>query len=120
MPGGTCWGQEWERENDVPGCGNSDSRVTTVCIATPRIDVCNELYGRMKEDFSCSHHGGIGPYFRTPLQSPTHQLLKFIRLFDLHHMRLHAFPFVDNPIQSSSECDKKRREHPLFNSKLYR
>ena len=50
-----------------------------VCIATPRIDVCIELYGRMKEDFSCPIsllHGESEPYFRTPLViATTHQLL---------------------------------------------
>ena len=35
-----------------------------VCIATPRIDVCIELYGRMKEDFflfDIVASRGIGP-----------------------------------------------------------
>ena len=58
-----------------------------VCIATPRIDVCIELYGRMKDDFSCSIsllHGESDPYFRTPLViATTHQLLKFYQAFDL-------------------------------------
>lgn len=74
-----------------------------VCIATPRIDVCIELYGRMKEDFSCSIsllHGESDPYFRTPLViATTHQLLKFYRAFDLLIIdEVDAFPFVDNPM----------------------
>ena len=74
-----------------------------VCIATPRIDVCIELYGRMKEDFSCSIsllHGGSDPYFRTPLViATTHQLLKFYQAFDLLIIdEVDAFPFVDNPM----------------------
>ena len=75
----------------------------TVCIATPRIDVCIELYGRMKEDFSCSIsllHGESDPYFRTPLViATTHQLLKFYQAFDLLIIdEVDAFPFVDNPM----------------------
>ena len=74
-----------------------------VCIATPRIDVCIELYGRMKEDFSCSIsllHGESDPYFRTPLViATTHQLLKFYQAFDLLIIdEVDAFPYVDNPI----------------------
>ena len=75
----------------------------TVCIATPRIDVCIELYGRMEEDFSCSIsllHGESEPYFRTPLViATTHQLLKFYQAFDLLIIdEVDAFPYVDNPI----------------------
>ena len=75
----------------------------SVCIATPRIDVCIELYGRMEEDFSCLIsllHGESEPYFRTPLVIvTTHQLLKFYQAFDLLIIdEVDAFPYVDNPI----------------------
>ena len=74
-----------------------------VCIATPRIDVCIELYGRMKKDFSCPIsllHGESEPYFRTPLViATTHQLLKFYQAFDLLIIdEVDAFPYVDTPI----------------------
>ena len=74
-----------------------------VCIATPRIDVCIELYRRMKEDFSCPIsllHGESEPYFRTPLViATTHQLLKFYKAFDLLIIdEVDAFPYVDNPV----------------------
>ena len=74
-----------------------------VCIATPRIDVCIELYKRMTLDFSCLIsllHGDSAPYFRTPLViSTTHQLLKFYQAFDLLIIdEVDAFPFVDNPV----------------------
>lgn len=74
-----------------------------VCIATPRIDVCIELYQRMKEDFSCPIsllHGESEPYFRTPLViATTHQLLKFYKAFDLLIIdEVDAFPYVDNPV----------------------
>ena len=76
---------------------------TCVCIATPRIDVCIELYKRMTLDFSCPIsllHGDSDPYFRTPLViSTTHQLLKFYQAFDLLIIdEVDAFPFVDNPV----------------------
>lgn len=74
-----------------------------VCITTPRIDVCIELYKRMSLDFSCPIsllHGDSDPYFRTPLViSTTHQLLKFYQAFDLLIIdEVDAFPFVDNPV----------------------
>ena len=74
-----------------------------VCIATPRIDVCIELYRRMKEDFSCPIsllHGESEPYFRTPLViATTHQLLKFYKAFDLLIIdEVDAFPYVDNTV----------------------
>lgn len=85
-----------------------------VCIATPRIDVCIELYGRMKDDFSCSIsllHGESDPYFRTPLViATTHQLLKFYQAFDLLIIdEVDAFPYVDNSMlyQAAQNAIKK-------------
>ena len=74
-----------------------------VCIATPRIDVCIELYHRMTRDFTCPIsllHGDSEPYFRTPLViATTHQLLKFYRAFNLLIIdEVDAFPFVDNAV----------------------
>lgn len=82
---------------------NSIKNGKAVCIATPRIDVCIELYRRMKEDFSCPIsllHGESDPYFRTPLViATTHQLLKFHKAFDLLIIdEVDAFPYVDNPV----------------------
>lgn len=72
-----------------------------VCIASPRIDVCLELYKRMSRDFSCPItllHGKAEPYKRAPLIiATTHQLLKFYQAFDLLIIdEVDAFPFVDN------------------------
>lgn len=72
-----------------------------VCIASPRIDVCLELYKRMSRDFSCTItllHGEAEPYKRAPLIiATTHQLLKFYQAFDLLIIdEVDAFPFVDN------------------------
>lgn len=72
-----------------------------VCIASPRIDVCLELYKRMSRDFLCPItllHGEAEPYKRAPLIiATTHQLLKFYQAFDLLIIdEVDAFPFVDN------------------------
>ncbi|MER0123736.1 DEAD/DEAH box helicase [Streptococcus sp. ZJ93] len=74
-----------------------------VCLASPRIDVCIELYKRLEEDFACPIsllHGTSEPYFRTPLViATTHQLLKFYQAFDLILIdEVDAFPYVDNPM----------------------
>lgn len=72
-----------------------------VCLASPRIDVCIELYKRLTHDFSCPitlMHGESDPYQRSPLIiATTHQLLKFRHAFDLLIVdEVDAFPFVDN------------------------
>ena len=72
-----------------------------VCLASPRIDVCLELYKRLQNDFACEIallHGESEPYFRTPLVvATTHQLLKFYHAFDLLIVdEVDAFPYVDN------------------------
>ena len=72
-----------------------------VCLASPRIDVCLELYRRLQNDFACEIallHGESEPYFRTPLVvATTHQLLKFYHAFDLLLVdEVDAFPYVDN------------------------
>lgn len=74
-----------------------------VCLASPRIDVCLDLYKRLQQDFSCGIallHGESEPYFRTPLVvATTHQLLKFYQAFDLLIVdEVDAFPYVDNPM----------------------
>ena len=73
----------------------------SVCLASPRIDVCLELYKRLQNDFACDIallHGESEPYFRTPLViATTHQLLKFYHAFDLLIVdEVDAFPYVDN------------------------
>ena len=74
-----------------------------VCLASPRIDVCLELYKRLSRDFSCPItllHGDSEPYKRAPLIiATTHQLLKFYQAFDLLIIdEVDAFPFVDNAV----------------------
>lgn len=86
----------------------------SVCLASPRIDVCLELYKRLQQDFACEIsllHGESEPYFRTPLVvATTHQLLKFYRAFDLLIVdEVDAFPYVDNPIlyHAVDQCVKE-------------
>lgn len=79
------------------------ARGGAVCLASPRIDVCIELYKRLERDFSCSIsllHGESDPYTASPLVvATTHQLLKFYQAFDLLLIdEVDAFPYVDNPI----------------------
>ena len=74
-----------------------------VCLASPRIDVCLELYRRLKVDFTCDIsllHGESEAYSRSPLViATTHQLLKFYQAFDLLIVdEVDAFPYVDNPM----------------------
>lgn len=74
-----------------------------VCLASPRIDVCLELYRRLKVDFTCDIsllHGESEAYSHSPLViATTHQLLKFYQAFDLLIVdEVDAFPYVDNPM----------------------
>lgn len=85
-----------------------------VCLASPRIDVCLELYKRLQNDFTCDIallHGESEPHFRTPLVvATTHQLLKFHHAFDLLIVdEVDAFPYVDNSVlyYAVNQCVKE-------------
>ena len=85
-----------------------------VCLASPRIDVCLELYKRLQNDFACDIallYGEPDPYFRTPLVvATTHQLLKFHHAFDLLIVdEVDAFPYVDNSVlyYAVNQCVKE-------------
>lgn len=72
-----------------------------VCLASPRVDVCIELYKRFCRDFSCDIcllHGNSEPYFLSPLViATTHQLFKFYKAFDIILVdEVDAFPFVND------------------------
>lgn len=80
------------------------SRSGRVCIASPRIDVCLELFPRLQEafkevDIALLYGGSQEPYRYTPLViSTTHQLLRFSRAFDLLIVdEVDAFPYVNDP-----------------------
>ena len=73
------------------------------CIATPRIDVVNELYPRFKQAFGKIK---IGKYHGREFKEPeneqltictTHQLLKFYQAFDLLVIdEVDSFPYANN------------------------
>ncbi|MCH4172558.1 MAG: DEAD/DEAH box helicase family protein [Lactobacillus sp.] len=72
-----------------------------VGLASPRIDVCNELFPRLQRAFANTsiqllHGQQKAPYAYTQLTvSTTHQLLRFYHAFDLLIIdEVDAFPFV--------------------------
>lgn len=74
-----------------------------ICLASPRVDVCNELYPRLQQAFGRTDiqllHGSANQSYRyTQLViSTTHQLLRFYHAFDLLIIdEVDAFPFVHN------------------------
>lgn len=74
-----------------------------VCIASPRIDVCLELYPRLKDAFSKVDitllYGGSEEAYRYSnlVVATTHQLLRFKEAFDLLIVdEVDAFPYVDD------------------------
>lgn len=90
-----------------------------VCIASPRIDVCIELYGRLKNDFTCPitlMHGESEVYHKSPLiVATTHQLLKFYRAFDLMVIdEVDSFPFVGNSILSRAVTSALKEEGEIL------
>ena len=82
---GSCGNRSWKDRNDLSSVAKVINRGGAVCLASPRIDVCLELYKRLQDDFACEIallHGESEPYFRTPLVvATTHQLLKFLSSF---------------------------------------
>ena len=80
---------------------NTLKKGKAVGLTSPRIDVCLELYHRLKRDFSCPIsllHGKSEKYSRSPLViATTHQLMRFRHAFDLLILdEVDAFPFPDN------------------------
>lgn len=76
-----------------------------VCLATPRIDVVNELYPRFQQAFNTitigKYHGQEyhEPNFERLTICTTHQLLKFYHAFDLIIIdEVDAFPFRNNAV----------------------
>lgn len=74
-----------------------------IAIATPRIDVCNELYPRLQSAFkqikiALLHGESSQKYFYSQLTiCTTHQLLNFYHAFDILIIdEIDSFPFVKN------------------------
>lgn len=73
------------------------------CVASPRIDVCIELYPRLKQafqevDITLLYGASEEPYRYSPIVvMTTHQLLRFKDAFDLLIVdEVDAFPYVDD------------------------
>ncbi|WEV60957.1 DEAD/DEAH box helicase [Streptococcaceae bacterium ESL0729] len=86
----------------------------SVGFASPRVDVCLELYKRLVKDFSldiCLLHADGDKYFRSQLTIlTTHQLLRFKEAFDLLIIdEVDAFPFKDNELLYQA-AEKARRK----------
>ncbi len=97
-----------------------------VAIASPRVDVCRELFLRMQRDFTCSIsllHAESEPYDGSPLViATTHQLLKFYQNFDLVIVdEVDAYPFC-RKCHVKSCCrtgEDRNRSLYLLNSDFY-
>ncbi|MGC6768565.1 DEAD/DEAH box helicase [Enterococcus sp. LJL128] len=79
-----------------------DSRI---CIASPRVDVCLELFPRIKAVFPFEDilllHGKVEELYRYTklVVCTTHQLLRFYQAFDLLIIdEVDAFPYIDEEI----------------------
>lgn len=76
-----------------------------VCVTSPRIDVCRELYPRLQAAFSLEKiillHGNAEEsyVYRKLTVCTTHQLLHFYQAFDLIVVdEIDAFPYEGNPM----------------------
>jgi competence protein ComFA len=92
-----------------------------VAIASPRVDVCLELFPRIqavfpKEDVVVLHGAMTETYRYTKLLvCTTHQLLRFFHAFDLLIIdEVDAFPFVGNPLLQYSVEQAVKETSSLF------
>ncbi|WP_290627920.1 helicase-related protein [Lactobacillus sp.] len=91
------------------------------CIATPRIDVVDELFPRLQIAFG---NVEIGKYHGREYSEPkdeqliictTHQLLKFFRAFDLLVIdEVDSFPFRDNPVLNYGVQNAVKEDGSIF------
>ncbi|GAF41073.1 DNA helicase [Agrilactobacillus composti DSM 18527 = JCM 14202] len=91
-------------------------------LASPRIDVCNELFPRLQQAFANTsmqllHGQQNAPYAYTQLTvSTTHQLLRFYRAFDLLIIdEVDAFPFVGNQSLNFAAEQALKSGHGIVN-----
>lgn len=91
-----------------------------VCIASPRVDVCLELYPRLQAAFNvdiCLLHGQQPQYCYTQLVVCTvHQLWRFYRAFDVMIVdEVDAFPLVnDAALQFAIQHARKQQSACLY------
>lgn len=91
-----------------------------ICLATPRADVVQELYPRLKEVFPNTEmealYGGTGD--RTGVGqliiATTHQLIRYQNAFDLLIIdELDAFPFHHDPLLHQFAVRSAKKNMPL-------
>ena len=92
-----------------------------VAIASPRVDVCIELFPRIKAVFSKEDivllHGGMKEEYRYTklLLCTTYQLLRFHQAFDLLIIdEVDAFPFVKNTQLEYGVSNSLKKQHSLI------
>lgn len=92
-----------------------------VCLASPRVDVCLELYPRIQQVFPDEKiallHGKMSePYQYTHLViATTHQLLKFNNAFDLLIIdESDSYPFEKNKILQNRVAVTLKKKHSLI------
>ncbi|MFT9214130.1 DEAD/DEAH box helicase [Liquorilactobacillus ghanensis] len=92
-----------------------------ICIATPRIDVCNELYPRLSAAFKQTSmvllHGSSSMDYRYSqiVICTTHQLLKFKNAFDLLIIdEADAFPFKGNRLLQTAVTNARKKISSLL------
>lgn len=93
-----------------------------VGLASPRVDVCLELYPRICQAFprvgTCLLYGGADqPYSYQPLTiATTHQLFRFKEAFDLLIIdEIDAFPFdVDRGLQYAAQTARKKESALIY------
>lgn len=97
------------------GLALSLERGYRIAIASPRVDVCLELYPRLQQAFpkipiNLLYGGADKPYEYTQLTiATTHQLMRFKEAFDLLIIdEIDAFPFdVEETLQTAAKQSRK-------------
>ncbi|KRL38891.1 DEAD/DEAH box helicase [Liquorilactobacillus uvarum] len=92
-----------------------------ICIASPRVDVCNELFPRLKTSFKQVDilllHGKQKQKYRYTqiVICTTHQLLNFHQAFDVLIIdEVDSFPFVNNRMLNHAVKVSRKKESALI------
>ena len=92
-----------------------------IALTAPRVDVCNELYPRIKAAFrttgvSLLHGQGANHYYYSQILICTvHQLLKFRAAFDLLVLdECDSYPYVNNPLLHQAVQQAVKKRHTLI------
>lgn len=105
-----------------PGINDALQKGKRVCLASPRVDVCLELFPRLKAAFqeveiALLHGHQEQPYRYTQLTiATTHQLLRFYHAFDILIIdEVDAFPYAQNKkLLFATQQAKKKTGSCLF------